>query len=40
LNKGIMDKYRPEMKSSLTRRGSTYLDQLGIKYPTVKVGSQ
>jgi aminobenzoyl-glutamate utilization protein B len=42
LNKGIMDKYRPEMKKYYydPSRYTTYLDQLGIKYPTVKVGSQ
>ena len=41
LNKGIMDKYRPEMKKYYydPSRYKTYLDQLGIKYPTVKVGS-
>jgi aminobenzoyl-glutamate utilization protein B len=38
LNKGIMDKYRPEMKKYYydPSRYKTYLDQLGIKYPTVK----
>jgi aminobenzoyl-glutamate utilization protein B len=41
LNKAIMDKYRPEMKKFYydPSRYKTYLDQLGIKYPTVKVGS-
>ena len=41
LNKGIMDKYRPEMKKYYydPSRYGTYLEQLGIKYPTVKVGS-
>jgi aminobenzoyl-glutamate utilization protein B len=38
LNKGIMDKYRPEMKKYYydPSRYKTYLDQLGIKYPTVR----
>ena len=38
LNKAIMDKYRPEMKKFYyaPSRYKTYLDQLGIKYPTVK----
>jgi aminobenzoyl-glutamate utilization protein B len=38
LNKGIMDKYRPEMKKYYydPSRYKTYLDQLGIKYPTIK----
>ena len=38
LNKGIMDKYRPEMKKYYydPSRYKTYLEQLGIKYPTVK----
>ena len=33
-----MDKYRPEMKKYYydPSRYKTYLDQLGIKYPTVK----
>ena len=41
LNKGIMDKYRPEMKKYYydPSRYKTYLDQLGIKYPTVRAGS-
>jgi len=41
LNKGIMDKYRPEMKKYYydPSRYKTYLDQLGIKYPTVRVNS-
>ena len=40
LNKGIMDKYRPEMKKYYydPSRYKTYLEQLGIKYPTVRVG--
>jgi aminobenzoyl-glutamate utilization protein B len=42
LNKAIMDKYRPEMKKFYydPSRYKTYLDQLGIKYPTVKVSSK
>jgi aminobenzoyl-glutamate utilization protein B len=38
LNKGTMDKYRPEMKKYYydPSRYKTYLEQLGIKYPTVK----
>jgi aminobenzoyl-glutamate utilization protein B len=38
LNKGIMDKYRPEMKKFYydSAKYPTYLDQLGIKYPTVR----
>jgi aminobenzoyl-glutamate utilization protein B len=41
LNKGIMEKYRPEMKKYYydPSRYKTYLDQLGIKYPTVRVGT-
>jgi len=41
LNKAIMEKYRPEMKKYYydPSRYKTYLDQLGIKYPTVRVGS-
>jgi aminobenzoyl-glutamate utilization protein B len=33
-----MDKYRPEMKKYYydASRFKTYLEQLGIKYPTVK----
>jgi aminobenzoyl-glutamate utilization protein B len=40
LNKGVMDKYRPEMKKFYydPSRFPTYLDQLGIKYPTVRSG--
>jgi aminobenzoyl-glutamate utilization protein B len=40
LNKGIMDKYRPEMKKYYydPTRYKTYLEQLGIKYPTVRSG--
>jgi aminobenzoyl-glutamate utilization protein B len=38
LNKATMDKYRPEMKKYYydPSRFKTYLDQLGIKYPTIK----
>jgi aminobenzoyl-glutamate utilization protein B len=38
LNKAIMDRYRPEMKKYYydPSRYDTYLDQLGIKYPTVR----
>ena len=38
LNKEIMDKYRPEMKKYYydPSRYKTYLEQLGIKYPTVQ----
>ena len=38
LNKGTMDKYRAEMKKYYydPSRYKTYLDQLGIKYPTVR----
>ena len=41
LNKATMDKYRPEMKKYYydPSRFKTYLDQLGIKYPTVRGGS-
>ena len=37
LNKAIMDKYRPEMKKFYydPAKYDTYLEQLGIKYPTV-----
>ncbi len=40
LNKATMDKYRPEMKKLYydPSRYKTYLEQLGIKYPTVRVG--
>ncbi|MGE3274898.1 MAG: amidohydrolase [Vicinamibacterales bacterium] len=42
LNKDIMDKYRPEMKKYYydPTKYKTYLDQLGIKYPTVRTSSQ
>ena len=38
LNRATMDKYRPEMKKYYydSSRYSTYLEQLGIAYPTVK----
>jgi aminobenzoyl-glutamate utilization protein B len=38
LNKATMDKYRPEMKKYYydPSRFKTYLDQLGIKYPTTR----
>jgi aminobenzoyl-glutamate utilization protein B len=38
LNKNILDKYRPEMKKYYydPAKYKTYLDQLGIKYPTVR----
>jgi aminobenzoyl-glutamate utilization protein B len=38
LNKAIMDKYRPEMRKYYydPTRYKTYLEQLGIKYPTVR----
>jgi aminobenzoyl-glutamate utilization protein B len=38
LNKAIMDKYRPEMRKYYfdPTKHKTYLDQLGIKYPTVR----
>jgi aminobenzoyl-glutamate utilization protein B len=38
MNKAIMDKYRPEMRKYYydPSRYTTYLEQLGIRYPTVK----
>jgi aminobenzoyl-glutamate utilization protein B len=38
LNKGIMEKYRPQMKTMYydPSKYDTYLEQLGIKYPTVR----
>jgi aminobenzoyl-glutamate utilization protein B len=38
LNKAIMDRYRPEMRKFYydETKYKTYLDQLGIKYPTVR----
>ena len=41
LNKAILDKYRPEMRKFYydPSKYPTYLDQLGIKYPTVRQGT-
>jgi aminobenzoyl-glutamate utilization protein B len=41
LNKEILDKYRPEMRKYYydPSKYPTYLDQLGIKYPTVRQGT-
>jgi aminobenzoyl-glutamate utilization protein B len=41
LNKAIMDKYRPEMRKYYydAAKYPTYLDQLGIKYPTVRTST-
>jgi aminobenzoyl-glutamate utilization protein B len=38
LNKDIMDRFRPEMKKYYydPSKYDTYLEQLGIEYPTVK----
>ena len=38
LNKAILEKYREEMKKYYydPTKYPTYLDQLGIKYPTVR----
>lgn len=38
LNKRIMDEYRPRMKSMYydPSKYKTYLEQLGIQYPTVR----
>jgi len=38
LNKETMDRYRPEMRKYYfdPTKYKTYLEQLGIKYPTVK----
>jgi aminobenzoyl-glutamate utilization protein B len=38
LNKEILEKYRPEMRKYYydPSRYKTYLEQLGIQYPTVK----
>jgi aminobenzoyl-glutamate utilization protein B len=38
LNRAVMDKYRPEMRKYYydPSRYATYLEQLGIQYPTVK----
>jgi aminobenzoyl-glutamate utilization protein B len=42
LNKATMERFRPEMKKYYydPSRYPTYLDQLGIKYPTVKTSPQ
>ncbi len=41
LNKAIMDKYRPEMKKFYydAAKYPTYLDQLGIHYPTIRTAA-
>jgi aminobenzoyl-glutamate utilization protein B len=41
LNKGIMDRYRPEMRKFYfdETKYKTYLEQLGIKYPTVRTAT-
>jgi aminobenzoyl-glutamate utilization protein B len=41
LNKATLEKYRPEMKKYYydPSRFETYLDQLGIKYPTVRTAT-
>ncbi len=41
LNRKIMEQYRPQMQKMYydASRFSTYLDQLGIKYPTVRAAS-
>jgi aminobenzoyl-glutamate utilization protein B len=41
LNQGIMERYRPEMKKYYydPSRYRSYLEQLGIKYPTVRPGT-
>ena len=38
LNKGILEKYRPEMRKYYydPTKYKSYLEQLGIKYPTVR----
>jgi aminobenzoyl-glutamate utilization protein B len=38
MNKDTMDRYRPEMRKFYYDQAKykTYLDQLGIKYPTVR----
>jgi aminobenzoyl-glutamate utilization protein B len=40
LNKKIMDEYRPRMKTMYydPSKYDTYLEQLGIKYPTIRAG--
>jgi aminobenzoyl-glutamate utilization protein B len=41
LNKGIMDRYRPEMRKFYydATKYKTYLEQLNIKYPTVRTAT-
>jgi aminobenzoyl-glutamate utilization protein B len=41
LNQAIMERYRPEMRKYYfdPKRYKTYLEQLGIKYPTVRTGT-
>jgi aminobenzoyl-glutamate utilization protein B len=38
LNRAVMEKYRPEMRKYYydPSRYPTYLEQLGIKYPTIR----
>jgi aminobenzoyl-glutamate utilization protein B len=38
LNQKVMDEYRPRMKAFYydPAKYDTYLDQLGVKYPTVR----
>ena len=42
LNRGIMEKYKPELKKHYydPSRYKTYLEQLGIQYPTVRTPAQ
>ena len=42
MNKGMMDRYRPEMKKFYydPAKYKTYLDQLGITYPTVRTATK
>lgn len=42
LNRALMEKYRPEMKKYYydPTRYTTYLDQLGIKYPTIRTAEE
>lgn len=42
LNAGILAKYRPEMKKYYfdPKRYKSYMEQLGIKYPTVRTGAE
>jgi aminobenzoyl-glutamate utilization protein B len=41
LNKAVLEKYRPEMRKFYydPSKYSTYLEQLGITYPTIKGSS-